>query len=151
MSTFYNLSFISSMCKILWKKWLKYFCWSDEASDSCWDDSESDTPDHSTGLGWAGRWLDTIHNSSFVVTASECSRNCVSPVPVLSTIKLPTFCLLYLSVSSPGSWLVFYPPPQSVTCVLVPSLLSDLHLRHWRGTWGLGPAITFPTFLHLSI
>ena len=145
MSTFYDLGFISSMCKILWKKWLKYFCWSDEASDRSWDDSESDTPDHSTraGLGWAGLgWTLTRHYPQFFIC-----RNCIRMFTKLClacpcpTIQLST---LLSAISSPGPWLVLYPPPQSVTCVLAPSFpLTFTSDTDW------GPAITFPSFLHL--
>ena len=154
MSTFYDLGFISSMCKILWKKWLKYFCWSDEASDRSWDDSESDTPDHSTraGLGWAGLgWagLDADSTLSTILHLSLVHQNVHEIVSSLSlsTIQLST---LLSAISSPGPWLVFIPllSQSPVSWSPPPPWPSPPTLTGGHG--GRGPAITFPSFLHLN-
>ena len=128
------------MCKILWKKWLKYFCWSDEASDSCWDDSESDTPDHSAGLGWAGLGADST--LSTILRLSLLHQNVHEIVSRLSLScplsNYPPCCLLYLSVSSPGSWLVSVPllsqSPVSWSPPSSPTFTSDTDWGH--GAWG---------------
>ena len=120
------------MCKILWKKWLKYFCWSDEASDSCWDDSESDTPDHSTraGLG-ADSTLSTILRLSLL---HQNVHEIVSRLS-LSTIKLPTLlsaisvCIqpwFMISVLSPSSVSHLCPGPLPPLRPSPPTLTGDM-------------------------
>ena len=138
MSTFYDLGFISSMCKILWKKWLKYFCWSDEASDRSWDDSESDTPDHSTraGLGWDGLgWTLTRRYPQFFIC-----RYCIRMFTKLCLACPCPLSTLLSAISSPGSWLMIsFISPSSVSHLCPgPLLPPDLHLRHWLGDMGAG-------------
>ena len=126
------------MCKILWKKWLKYFCWSDEASDSCWDDSESDTPDHSAGLGWAGLGADSTLSTILRLSLLHQNVHEIVSRLSLSTIKLPTllsaipvciqpwFMISFIPLlsQSPVSW----SPPSS------PTFTSDTDGGH--GAWG---------------